>query len=125
MFVLSLSLSLSLSHTHTRARAHTHTHEQPLANSPVLLHEHDEFVHEHVFLEGVRVYEKLIPALADSPAFETEMGTSTADGPGMGAPTVKAAVASASATATATATAKAANGPAPEEPLAKRTKLTT
>jgi len=38
----------------------------PMANTPVLLHEHDEYIDEGVFLEGIDVYQRLIPALADA-----------------------------------------------------------
>eukprot|EP00618_Florenciella_parvula_P009499 CAMPEP_0119507856 /NCGR_PEP_ID=MMETSP1344-20130328/27636_1 /TAXON_ID=236787 /ORGANISM="Florenciella parvula, Strain CCMP2471" /LENGTH=95 /DNA_ID=CAMNT_0007544527 /DNA_START=39 /DNA_END=326 /DNA_ORIENTATION=+ len=38
----------------------------PLSNSPVLLHEHNEYVHEAVFIAGISVYEQLLPALLDS-----------------------------------------------------------
>ncbi|KAJ3156255.1 adenylate cyclase [Geranomyces michiganensis] len=37
----------------------------PMRNTPVLLHDHDEFLNEKVFLEGVDFYTDLIPALAD------------------------------------------------------------
>jgi len=43
----------------------------PMANSPILLHEHNEYIDEGVFLEGIEVYTTLIPALANFPAFET------------------------------------------------------
>lgn len=36
----------------------------PLHHTPVLLHDHDEFIYEHVFLEGIPFYEDLISALA-------------------------------------------------------------
>lgn len=42
----------------------------PMRNSPILLHEHNEYLHEDVFLEGIQVYEKLLQALGDAPAFE-------------------------------------------------------
>lgn len=37
----------------------------PLRHTPVLLHDHNEFVSARVFLDGVGVYEHLIPALAN------------------------------------------------------------
>jgi hypothetical protein len=37
----------------------------PLNLTPVLLHDHDEFIGVETFLRGVKVYEKLIPALAN------------------------------------------------------------
>jgi aminoacylase len=41
----------------------------PLRNTPILLHDHDEFVYESGFLEGIQVYQHLIKALADTPPF--------------------------------------------------------
>eukprot|EP00667_Euglena_gracilis_P011553 EG_transcript_11815 len=38
----------------------------PLANSPILLHEHNEYIDEGVFLEGIDVYVRIIQALADA-----------------------------------------------------------
>ena len=35
----------------------------PMRNSPILLHEHDEYLDRAVFLEGCNVYEKLLPVL--------------------------------------------------------------
>ena len=40
----------------------------PIRRSPILLHCHDEYLPVDVFLEGIRVYERLIPALANLPA---------------------------------------------------------
>ena len=37
----------------------------PIRLQPVLLHDHDERLSVECYLEGVRVYEKLIPALAN------------------------------------------------------------
>jgi len=37
----------------------------PIANTPILLHDHNEFLNEKVFLEGISVYEKLIYDLAN------------------------------------------------------------
>lgn len=45
----------------------------PLRRSPILLHEHNEYVDEEVFLEGIDVYTTLIPALANAPRFDTEV----------------------------------------------------
>ena len=39
----------------------------PIANTPVLLHDHDEFITEAGFLAGINVYMDVIPALADAP----------------------------------------------------------
>lgn len=38
----------------------------PMRNTPILLHDHDEYVPVDVFLEGIKVYEKLIPALTEA-----------------------------------------------------------
>ncbi|XP_071817211.1 aminoacylase-1-like [Apostichopus japonicus] len=46
----------------------------PMKNTPILLHDHNEFINEDVFLEGIKVYEALIPALSGvpkSPIWET------------------------------------------------------
>ncbi|XP_041982810.1 aminoacylase-1A-like [Aricia agestis] len=37
----------------------------PMNNTPVLLHDHDEFLHAHVYLRGIDIYTKLIPAVAN------------------------------------------------------------
>lgn len=39
----------------------------PMKNTPILLHDHNEFLNEEVFLEGIKVYESLIPALSNIP----------------------------------------------------------
>ncbi|XP_017046430.1 aminoacylase-1-like [Drosophila ficusphila] len=38
----------------------------PIKNTPVLLHNHDEYLRADTYLHGIQVYKKLIPALADS-----------------------------------------------------------
>jgi len=38
----------------------------PMINTPVLLHDHDEFLQVDVFLKGIDIYEKLIPAVANA-----------------------------------------------------------
>ncbi|KAK7503333.1 hypothetical protein BaRGS_00005254 [Batillaria attramentaria] len=37
----------------------------PMNNTPILLHDHNEFLNEKVFLRGIKIYEKIIPALAN------------------------------------------------------------
>ena len=37
----------------------------PMHNSPVLLHEHNEYLSREVFLEGIGVYEKLLAFMAN------------------------------------------------------------
>ncbi|KAI5093738.1 aminoacylase-1, partial [Silurus meridionalis] len=44
----------------------------PMNRTPILLHDHNEFVNESVFLRGIHVYEALIPALASVPTLTTE-----------------------------------------------------
>ncbi len=41
----------------------------PMRRSPILLHEHNEYIDESVFIEGIGVYEKLLPRLADTDPF--------------------------------------------------------
>jgi len=41
----------------------------PIRATPVLLHDHDEYVTVGGFLEGIELYEKLIPALADDESY--------------------------------------------------------
>eukprot|EP00996_Jenningsia_fusiforme_P000611 NODE_1548_length_1497_cov_15.716160_g1397_i0.p1 GENE.NODE_1548_length_1497_cov_15.716160_g1397_i0~~NODE_1548_length_1497_cov_15.716160_g1397_i0.p1 ORF type:complete len:425 (+),score=72.70 NODE_1548_length_1497_cov_15.716160_g1397_i0:90-1364(+) len=44
----------------------------PMRNTPILLHEHDEYIDESVFLEGIDVYTQLIPTLAETSRFDVE-----------------------------------------------------
>ncbi|XP_043474394.1 aminoacylase-1-like [Leptopilina heterotoma] len=37
----------------------------PINNTPVLLHDNNEFLNKDVFLRGIQIYEKLIPAIAN------------------------------------------------------------
>jgi aminoacylase len=37
----------------------------PMRQTPVLLHEHNEYLTRNVFLEGCNVYEKLLPSLLE------------------------------------------------------------
>lgn len=39
----------------------------PMNNTPVLLHDHNEYFNKDVFLKGIEVYCKIIPALANVP----------------------------------------------------------
>ena len=43
-----------------------------MSGCPVLLHEHDEYLDRSSFLNGIKVYEELIPALANAPLFDVE-----------------------------------------------------
>ena len=35
-------------------------------NTPILLHDHNEFLNENIFLNGIRIYEKIIAAMAST-----------------------------------------------------------
>jgi len=37
-----------------------------MRKTPILLHDHNEFIEVDMFLEGIRVYESLVPALANN-----------------------------------------------------------
>ena len=39
----------------------------PMAATPVLLHEHNEALSVRTYLDGIRAYEAIIPAIADAP----------------------------------------------------------
>lgn len=43
----------------------------PMNQTPVLLHDHNERLHEDVFLRGIDIYARLLPALASVPAFSS------------------------------------------------------
>lgn len=38
----------------------------PMINTPVLLHDHDEYLHADVFLKGIEIYKKIIAAVANA-----------------------------------------------------------
>jgi aminoacylase len=38
----------------------------PMNNTPILLHDHDEFIEVDTFLKGIRIYENMIQVLADA-----------------------------------------------------------
>ncbi|CAM9265808.1 unnamed protein product [Hapterophycus canaliculatus] len=44
----------------------------PMRNTPILLHDHNEYIDQGIFEEGIRVYERLISALASSERLPTE-----------------------------------------------------
>ena len=44
----------------------------PMNHTPVLLHDHDERLHEAVFLHGINIYTRLLPALASVPTLPSE-----------------------------------------------------
>lgn len=37
----------------------------PIFNTPILLHDHDEFLHADVYLRGIEIYKKIIPKVAN------------------------------------------------------------
>ena len=37
----------------------------PMNHTPILLHDHNEFLNEKIFLRGVDIYYELLPALAN------------------------------------------------------------
>ena len=39
----------------------------PMRRTPILLHDHDEFLSVEAFTEGVGIYERLLPALTEAP----------------------------------------------------------
>ena len=45
----------------------------PMRKTPILLHEHNEFIDEAVFLEGIEVFQTLITDLASASRLETEL----------------------------------------------------
>lgn len=44
----------------------------PMNSTPILLHDHNEFLNERVFVRGIQVYERLVPALASVPPLHGE-----------------------------------------------------
>ncbi|XP_075795603.1 aminoacylase-1 isoform X2 [Pelodiscus sinensis] len=46
----------------------------PMNRTPVLLHDHNEFLSEGVFLRGIEIYARLLPALASVPPLPAEGG---------------------------------------------------
>uniref|UniRef100_A0AAQ4QT92 N-acyl-aliphatic-L-amino acid amidohydrolase n=1 Tax=Gasterosteus aculeatus aculeatus TaxID=481459 RepID=A0AAQ4QT92_GASAC len=44
----------------------------PMNRTPILLHDHNEYLNERVFLKGISVFERLISTLASVPAFPDE-----------------------------------------------------
>lgn len=36
-----------------------------MINTPVLLHDHDEYLQADVYLRGIEIYKKIIPAIAN------------------------------------------------------------
>ena len=41
----------------------------PMNNTPILLHDHNEFLNEKVFLRGIDIYCDIIHSVANVPAF--------------------------------------------------------
>lgn len=38
----------------------------PINRTPILLHDHNEFLEEGVFLRGIDIYQSIIPSLANA-----------------------------------------------------------
>ena len=38
----------------------------PINRTPILLHDHNEFLDESIFLHGITIYEAIIPALGNA-----------------------------------------------------------
>ncbi|KAL8212340.1 UNVERIFIED_CONTAM: Aminoacylase-1A [Gekko kuhli] len=55
-----------------RAAGHPAIGFSPMNRTPVLLHDHNEFLNEQVFLRGIEIYAHLIPALASVPPLQAE-----------------------------------------------------
>ncbi|XP_063147990.1 aminoacylase-1 [Candoia aspera] len=55
-----------------RAAGHPAIGFSPMNYTPVLLHDHNEFLNEQVFLRGIEIYARLIPALAGVPPLRAE-----------------------------------------------------
>ncbi|KAI4313190.1 hypothetical protein L6164_026188 [Bauhinia variegata] len=47
----------------------------PIANTPLLLHEHDEFLNQDVYLKGIEIYEAIIKAYASFAERGTDKGS--------------------------------------------------
>uniref|UniRef100_A0A8C5QBI5 N-acyl-aliphatic-L-amino acid amidohydrolase n=1 Tax=Leptobrachium leishanense TaxID=445787 RepID=A0A8C5QBI5_9ANUR len=45
----------------------------PMNHTPILLHDHNEYLNEDVFLRGIHIYNKIISSLASVPAFDEEL----------------------------------------------------
>uniref|UniRef100_A0A8V5G462 N-acyl-aliphatic-L-amino acid amidohydrolase n=1 Tax=Melopsittacus undulatus TaxID=13146 RepID=A0A8V5G462_MELUD len=55
-----------------RAAGHPAIGFSPMNRTPVLLHDHNEFLNEQVFLRGIEIYACLLPALASVPPLPSE-----------------------------------------------------
>ncbi|XP_068265638.1 aminoacylase-1 isoform X3 [Nyctibius grandis] len=55
-----------------RAAGHPAIGFSPMNRTPVLLHDHNEFLNEQVFLRGIDIYARLLPALASVPPLPAE-----------------------------------------------------
>ncbi|NXJ32114.1 ACY1 protein, partial [Ciconia maguari] len=55
-----------------RAVRHPAIGFSPMNRTPVLLHDHNEFLNEQVFLQGIDIYSRLLPALASVPPLPAE-----------------------------------------------------
>ncbi|XP_009078004.1 PREDICTED: aminoacylase-1 isoform X2 [Acanthisitta chloris] len=55
-----------------RAAGHPAIGFSPMNRTPVLLHDHNEFLNEQVFLRGIEIYSRLLTALASVPPLPNE-----------------------------------------------------
>ena len=44
----------------------------PMRNTPILLHDHDEYIEESIFLEGIGVFVDVVKQMTGACAFECE-----------------------------------------------------
>ena len=65
LFFSTLSLFFSLLHMFTGQVGIPAIGFSPMNNTPILLHDHDEFLNETVFLRGIDIFTDIIANIAD------------------------------------------------------------
>ncbi|XP_067907457.1 aminoacylase-1-like [Heterodontus francisci] len=55
-----------------RAKGYPAIGFSPMNRTPILLHDHNEFLNQRIFLTGIDIYTRLIPSLATVPPLESE-----------------------------------------------------
>ena len=65
IFFSTLSLFFSLLHMLTAQVGIPAIGFSPMSNTPILLHDHDEFLNETVFLRGIDIFTDIIANIAD------------------------------------------------------------
>ena len=65
IFFSTLSLFFSLLHMFTGQVGIPAIGFSPMNNTPILLHDHDEFLNETVFLRGIDIFTDIIANIAD------------------------------------------------------------